>query len=67
MMPSGSLAFAFLNTGTGGTPSKVSLKLTDLGLKSSQSKWYNCECNFQKSPKFPKTFNTEGNNSTIES
>ena len=40
VMPSGSVAFAFLNTGTGGTPSKVSLKLSDLGLKGSYG-----ECN----------------------
>ncbi len=33
LLPSGSLAFAFLNIGTGGTPTKLSIKLSELGLK----------------------------------
>ncbi len=33
--PSGSFAFAFLNTGVGGTPHNVTVKLADLGLKAS--------------------------------
>ena len=31
MLPDGSFAFTFLNTGTGGTPQKVSIALKDLG------------------------------------
>ena len=34
ILPEGSYAFAALNTGTGGTPSKVSIKLADLGLNN---------------------------------
>lgn len=32
ILPHGSYAFAFLNTGTGGTPQKVSIKLSDMGM-----------------------------------
>ena len=31
VLPEGSFAFAFLNTGTGGTPQKVSIAVKDLG------------------------------------
>ena len=35
VMPQGSMAFAFVNTGTGGTPTKVSISLQNLGMTMS--------------------------------
>lgn len=34
ILPEGSYAFAALNTGSGGTPDKVSIKLSDLGFNN---------------------------------
>ncbi len=36
VLPEGSYAIAFLNTGTDGAPSKVSVKLQDLGLNNAK-------------------------------
>jgi hypothetical protein len=47
ILPSGSFAFAFLNTGKDGTPLKVSAKLSDMGMQSANG--YNVEEVFEGS------------------